>query len=57
MRPLLHLVDEYAAECLAMAQRAENPDDKARLLLMGQAWQTLAQRVMVGAPGLEPGTR
>jgi hypothetical protein len=41
-------VDEYrryAAECLALAQQAENPDDKARLLTMAQAWRELARRL------------
>jgi len=32
----------YAAECLALAQRAENPNDRAKLLEMAQAFNQLA---------------
>ena len=35
----------YAAECLALAQRASNADDKARLLQMAQTWLALAKKV------------
>jgi hypothetical protein len=34
----------YAAECLALAQQTSNPDDKARLLQMAQAWRDLADK-------------
>ena len=34
----------YAAECLALAQRTTDPNDKARLLDMAQAWRELAQK-------------
>jgi hypothetical protein len=39
--------DDYlgnAAECLALAQRTTDPNDKARLLQMAQAWRELAQK-------------
>jgi hypothetical protein len=32
----------FAAECLALAQRAPNPDDRARLLDMAHAFNELA---------------
>lgn len=32
----------YAAECLALAQRTENPNDRARLLDMAHAFNQLA---------------
>ncbi len=35
---------EYAAECLRLAQRAANEDDRARLLGMAQAWRVLADK-------------
>ena len=41
----------YAAECLALAQRAENPHDRSRLLEMAQAFNELAGKP---APGVEP---
>jgi len=34
----------YAAECLALAQRTADSNDKARLLQMAQAWRDLAQK-------------
>ena len=34
----------YAAECLRLAQHAENAGDKARLVQMAQAWQELADK-------------
>jgi hypothetical protein len=34
----------YAAECLALAQRAENPHDRAKLLEMAQAFNQLAAK-------------
>jgi hypothetical protein len=33
----------YAAECLTLAQRAENPHDRARLIEMAQAFSELAK--------------
>ncbi len=35
---------EYAVECLRLAQRAANEDDRARLLGMAQAWRALADK-------------
>jgi hypothetical protein len=35
---------EYAAECLRLAQRAANEDDRAQLLGMAQAWHALADK-------------
>jgi hypothetical protein len=32
----------YAAQCLALAQRAENPNDRARLVDMAHAFKQLA---------------
>jgi hypothetical protein len=42
----------YAAECLALAQKSQNPEDRARLLQMAQAWRQLAERheARSGAP-------
>jgi hypothetical protein len=34
----------YASRCLALAQKAENPSDKARLLQMADAWKSLADK-------------
>jgi hypothetical protein len=34
----------HAAECVALAQKAQNPEDRARLLQMAQAWRELAER-------------
>jgi hypothetical protein len=34
----------YAAECLALAQRAQNLDDRARLLDMANAFNQLAAK-------------
>jgi hypothetical protein len=34
----------YAAECLALAQRTSDPNDKARLFDMAEAWRMLAQK-------------
>ena len=42
------LVEEYrryAAECLALAQRAKTPQDRARLLEMAYAWSEMAAKV------------
>ena len=35
----------YAADCFKLAQQAQNPTDKARLLQMAQAWNELAERI------------
>ena len=35
----------YAAECVALAQRTNDPEAKARLTQMAQAWRELADRV------------
>ncbi len=35
---------DYAAECLRLAQHADDPGDKARLIQMAQAWQDLADK-------------
>lgn len=38
--------DDYrrrAAECLALAQQIANPDDKAKMLEMAEAWRRLAE--------------
>jgi hypothetical protein len=34
----------YAAECVRLAQRAANDEDRARLLTMAQAWRELADK-------------
>lgn len=34
----------YAAECLALAQRAKTPQDRARLLEMAHAWNEMAMK-------------
>ena len=34
----------YAAECVALAQRASDAADKAHLLRMAQAWRDLAEK-------------
>ena len=34
----------YAAECLALAQRAQNPNDRLRLLEMANAFNELAAK-------------
>ena len=34
----------FAAECIALAQRAADQNDKARLLQMAQAWRDLADK-------------
>jgi len=41
------LSDQYkrrAAECVRMAERTENADDKALLLQMAQTWMRLAEK-------------
>ncbi len=35
----------YVAECLELAQRAQDPKDRVRLLEMAQAWRALAAKV------------
>jgi hypothetical protein len=34
----------YAVECLALAQRVQNPDDRARLVDMANAFNQLAAK-------------
>lgn len=34
---------QYAAECLRIAQQATDPNQKARLLEMAEAWQRLSE--------------
>lgn len=36
----------YAMECLRLAHDASDPDDKARLLQMAQAWHDLADKIL-----------
>jgi hypothetical protein len=33
----------YAADCVALSQRHENADDKARLLTMAEMWLRMAE--------------
>ena len=40
----------YAAECVALAQRTDNSETKARLLQMAQAWRELAAKVSGSEP-------
>ena len=35
----------YAAECIRVAQHAQNPLDKALLLEMAQKWRALAEKM------------
>lgn len=35
----------YAAECIALAQRTNDPEAKARLTQMAQAWRELADKL------------
>jgi len=35
----------YAAECLELAERVSNPEDKARLIQMAQAFFELANKL------------
>lgn len=37
----------YAAECLALAQKASTPEDRAHLLQMAQHWRQLAEKADV----------
>jgi hypothetical protein len=34
----------FAEECFALAQKAADPDDRARLIQMAQSWRELADR-------------
>jgi hypothetical protein len=34
----------YAAECVALAQKASTPEDRAHLLQMAQHWRQLAEK-------------
>jgi len=40
---------EFAAECLRVAQRSSNPDDKALLLEMAEVWRRMAERASKAA--------
>ena len=40
---------EFAAECLRVAQRASNPDDKALLVEMAEVWRRMAERACKAA--------
>jgi hypothetical protein len=43
--------DEYrrfAAECIELAKQATDPNDKARLMQMAQAWLDLADKRTLG---------
>ena len=35
---------QYALLCLNLAQKSDNPHDKAMLLHMAETWRTLAER-------------
>ncbi len=35
----------YAAECLAIARKAEKPEDRARLLEIAEGWRRMAERL------------
>jgi hypothetical protein len=35
---------QFAAECVRVAQQSSNPDEKASLLEMAEAWRRLAER-------------
>ena len=35
---------QYASECVALARRSSDPETKARLLQMAQAWRELAEK-------------
>jgi hypothetical protein len=36
---------KYAADCIRVAQRSNNSDDKAMLVHMAQKWRELAEKV------------
>ena len=40
----------FAVECLALAQRTSNPDDRFRLLQMAEAWRALANQAQGPPP-------
>jgi hypothetical protein len=39
-----------AAECLRLAQQSSNPQDKALLLRMAEAWRELAEKAAARKP-------
>jgi hypothetical protein len=41
---LAEMYRTHAAECVALAQKAQTAGDRARLLQMVQAWRELAER-------------
>ncbi len=41
---------EHAAECLRLAQRAANDEDRARLVAMAQAWRELGEKLEADVP-------
>jgi putative IMPACT (imprinted ancient) family translation regulator len=46
-RAIMGLADQYkrrAAECVRMAERTDNAEDKALLLQMAQTWMRLAEK-------------
>lgn len=44
----------YAAQCLTIAQRLDDPSDKLTLIKMAQAWVTLAEQASRDAQDNEP---
>jgi hypothetical protein len=40
---------QYASLCLSLAQKSDNPHDKATLLHMAETWRKLAARLERGA--------
>jgi hypothetical protein len=44
----------YAEQCVAMAQRAGDDQDKALWLTLAQSWVRLAEHVERNAPEAEP---
>lgn len=44
---------QYAAECLRLAQKAPELDDRSRLVQMAQAWRDLADKVETHDPKSE----
>jgi hypothetical protein len=43
----------FAAKCLTLAQSISDPDDKARLVEMAQAWRDLADKLEAAARNQE----
>ncbi len=43
----------YAEECVAMAQRSDDDNDKALWLTLAQSWVRLAEHVARGASNLQ----